>query len=287
MLGFITHTWNPVIGCLHNCIYCMGRGMAKRFAEGSQYADKYSKLYNAKSNSFVLVCDKADLFGNWTPDEWIINVINDIKETDQRITFLFLTKNPARFHDFINLFPENCLLGATIETNRDGEYEKYSKAPKPSERYRAMKSLDFPRKFISIEPMMDFDTEIFQKWIRDIAPEKVIVGAEPLSIDAHKREEGVEEKKEIYCWNCKKDVKVIEAKIVPEIGDIASEPPIVAYCPTCYAILEPKMTTCYLCKIFVKTFYTGLMMHGGEMYHALCWECREIAKEVKASRFNL
>lgn len=285
--GFITHTWNPAIGCLHNCVYCMAREMSKRFALGAAYADEHSKLGYAESNSVILVCDKADLFGSWYSDDGIIDILKAIRETEQGITFLLLTKNPMRFHNYLNMFSENCLLGSTIETNRDKDYEKYSSAPKPSERYNAMKSLNFPRKFISIEPIMDFDNDIFSRWMLDIAPEHVDVGYEPRSVEAPKYEDEMEEMKKVYCWNCNKNVKVVEAYIVPEIGDIAPEQPIVAHCSRCDAILKPEIITCYLCKDYIKTFYSGLIMHGGLMYHALCLKCRKVAEEVKRNRFNL
>ena len=285
--SFITHTWNPSTGCFHNCVYCMARALAKRFALGQAYVDEHSKISYAKSNYMILVCDKADLFGMSTPDQWIINILKDIKEADSRITLIFLTKNPTRFHTYLSMFSENCLLGATIETNRDEGYEKYSDAPKPSERYKAMKSLTFPRKFISIEPIMDFDNDIFQRWMLDIAPERVVVGYESRSVEASKIEGRVVETKKMYCWNCKKIVKVVEGHIVPEIGDIAPDTTTVAYCSKCDAILDPEMITCYLCKVYSKTFFTVLMMHGGEMYHTLCRDCREVATEVKRRRFSV
>ncbi len=45
-----------------------------------------------------------------------------------------------------------------------------------AERAKAMIDLQYDRKFISIEPIMDFDLEIFAKWIEDIAPIHVAVG---------------------------------------------------------------------------------------------------------------
>ncbi len=39
-----------------------------------------------------------------------------------------------------------------------------------------MIDLQYDRKFISIEPIMDFDLEIFAKWIEEIAPIQVSVG---------------------------------------------------------------------------------------------------------------
>ena len=64
----------------------------------------------------------------------------------------------------------------TLETNRDQGYRKVSKAPRPSVRYEQFKALDYPRKVVTIEPVMDFDLRTFVAWIRSIRPEYVWVG---------------------------------------------------------------------------------------------------------------
>jgi hypothetical protein len=71
------------------------------------------------------------------------------------------------------VFPENLVLGATIETNR--EY-KVSQAPLVKQRYKTMTNLPYHRKMVSIEPIMDFDFEIFVSWLEDISPLIVHVG---------------------------------------------------------------------------------------------------------------
>ena len=73
------------------------------------------------------------------------------------------------------LFPENSILGCTIETNRD--MPEISMAPRPIERMKAM-SLLGGRKFITIEPVLDFDVDIFARWIAAIRPEFLNLGAD-------------------------------------------------------------------------------------------------------------
>jgi len=75
--------------------------------------------------------------------------------------------------DFLDLYPKNVVLGATIESNRD---YAVSQAPPAIERYEAMKKLPFKNKIVSIEPIMDFDLETFVQWIRDINPVTVHIG---------------------------------------------------------------------------------------------------------------
>jgi len=184
MFNIVSRTWNPVSGCYHDCKYCWARKYA---LQKLKYTKRYSKGFIPQLNTkefkvkfneeFVFVTDMGDLFGNWVKKEWILKVIEHIKNFP-RSYFLFLTKNPRRYHEFIDKFPENAILGATIETNKDELYLKHfiSKAPLPSDRYEAMASLNWKYKFIAIEPILDFDLEAFVKWIREINPIMVYIG---------------------------------------------------------------------------------------------------------------
>ncbi len=186
MFEFVTETWNPVIGCKHYCCYCWSRRLVETRLKRI-YRDFTPRLiekrfrYRPKAGSLVFVCDMGDLFGDWVPREWITRVINFTKSFPET-TFLFLTKNPARYIEFIDEFPSNVILGTTIETDRDDLYRKYhiSRAPLPSERYRAMLEVKDRRpelrRFVSIEPILDFNLGTFVKWIKDVEPCMVAIG---------------------------------------------------------------------------------------------------------------
>jgi hypothetical protein len=64
----------------------------------------------------------------------------------------------------------------TLETNRDDGYRAISKAPLPTERYKQFLNLQFPRKVVTIEPVMDYDLDVFTTWIKKINPEYVWLG---------------------------------------------------------------------------------------------------------------
>jgi len=113
----------------------------------------------------------GDLFCYEVPDTWIIRVLHTIeKNPDSR--FLLLTKNPLRYFDFLELFPSNVILGATIESDRDWDV---SDAPHPMERLLAMKKLPWDDKFIAIEPILDFNN-VFVDFLEKINPRTVYVG---------------------------------------------------------------------------------------------------------------
>ncbi len=179
MFDVITKTWNPVIGCLHNCKYCWARRLAEtRLTHMEKYKDGFKpnlaeyELKKKFRKQYVFACDMGDLFGDWVPRDWILKVIDAVKNSPSSY-FLFLTKNPRRYFDILDALPKNLILGVTIETNRN---YRVSNAPPQSERYRCMVELPYARKLVSVEPIMDFDMDIFVEWIRKIGPIMVHVG---------------------------------------------------------------------------------------------------------------
>jgi hypothetical protein len=184
MFNIVTKTWNPVTGCYHNCIYCWARKLAlgklkniNRYKDGFIPKLNRSEFNDRFNGGIVFVTDMGDLFGDFIPSQWIKKVIRHVKDFPNTY-FLFLTKNPARYHEFLGEFPSNVILGTTIETNRDDLYLKkgISEASLPSERYKAMIQLNWNKKFVAIEPTLDFDIKEFIRWILEIKPLMVYIG---------------------------------------------------------------------------------------------------------------
>jgi len=185
MFNIVTKTWNPVTGCLHFCTYCWARKLATTKLKNShRYKRGFKPSLNEREfrvkfgeGDFIFVSDMGDLFGDFMPPEWILRVIEYIKHFPKSF-FLFLTKNPERYEKFLDIMPENAILGATIETNRNPTYleNTISRAALPSMRYAAMKKLEWDKKFVSIEPILDFDFEVLSEWIEEIFPFMVYVG---------------------------------------------------------------------------------------------------------------
>jgi len=174
-------TWNPITGCLHNCVYCWARRYSKRLAsmgiEPYRTHDfqpafaEWRLRQKFPKGRLIFVSDMGDMWGDWVPREWIERVLRVLRtKTDS--WFFFLTKNPKRYHEFQDKFTDNMVLGATIETNRP---YKVTRAPPPRERFEAMRDLDWSHKAVVIEPILDFDPE-FIDWIREIRPEMVHIG---------------------------------------------------------------------------------------------------------------
>jgi len=189
--------WNCFIGCYYDCEYCkrsfqaqmkrqkpvIDRNGKKRgcqdcydyiphFHEERLDTKKYP-LPRTKGDEFIWACSSGDI--SFAKKTWINKIIGRIRELPNR-TFLFQTKAPICFNLYD--FPDNVLLGITLETNRDEVYElnKISKAPLPSFRKEVFSILQHRRKVITIEPILDFDLDVFVDWIRDINPERVYIG---------------------------------------------------------------------------------------------------------------
>lgn len=183
MFNFIMKTWNPVVGCRHDCCYCWARKLAEtklkkidRYKHGFTPKIIDKELSKHFKNEIVFVSDMGDLWGEWVPKEWILAVLAAIKRSPET-NFFFLTKNPNRYLEFLNLISENAILGATVETNRNTSV--YSKAPLPETRLKAMQELRYRWNnniMVSIEPIMDFDLFNFLDYLKMIQPNFVVIG---------------------------------------------------------------------------------------------------------------
>lgn len=180
--GWVTHTHSLLDGrCLHECSYCYVQAMAKRYpllaerySGDIRLRDKELAVNYGKDNAiFIEHC--SDLFAANVPDKFIIKILAHCREY-QSNTYIFQTKNPSRYCDFLDEFPKNTMIGTTIETNRD--IIGVSRAPHVRERYYAIKELTFMSKFITIEPILDFDVEELSRWIKEINPCFVNIGAD-------------------------------------------------------------------------------------------------------------
>ena len=130
--------------------------------------------YGIGKTIFIENCN--DLFAVNVPVEFFLRILHHCRKYPLN-TYVFQTKNPMRMlYGLDGLWPKNSIFGTTIETNRDLP-SSISNAPRPYDRMRAMINIK-GRKFLTLEPIMDFDVDILAEWIAEIRPEFLNLGAD-------------------------------------------------------------------------------------------------------------
>ncbi len=174
MYDFITHTWNTVKGkCYHGCKYCY---MDQKTNPPVRF-DWEEFNTDLGSGNFIFVGSSCDIWSEKIPDKWIDRTLDFCYEYSEN-TYLFQTKNPARFRRI--LMPDlHLILCATIETNRHYP-EIMRNSPTPQERADEMKIISETGydTHITIEPVMDFDLDEFVSLIKKCSPDQVNIGAD-------------------------------------------------------------------------------------------------------------
>ena len=179
MWNWVTHTHTHIGGeCPHMCIYCYVKCIRTRWDlqrySGVLKLIPHELKENYGSGNIIFLEHLNDMFAKQVPDAFIKNILAHCKRYPNNI-YVFQTKNPERYGDWLSELPKNCLLGSTIETNRPYGKE-IGFAPSPYKRMLAMRKLKGFVKFISMEPIMDFDIDVMAKWIGMIKPKFMNIG---------------------------------------------------------------------------------------------------------------
>lgn len=170
MYGFVSHTWNAIKGsCFHDCSYCY----VKRWGNLNpvRFDEKELRTKLGQGN-FIFVGSSNDMFAAEMSSEWIQRTIDHCMKFDNQ--YLFQTKNPGRLIEFE--LPQNSVVCTTIESNRFYP-EIMSNSPSPSERVEAMSRIELP-KYVTIEPILDFDIDELVEMIKSCKPIQVNIGAD-------------------------------------------------------------------------------------------------------------
>jgi DNA repair photolyase len=173
-------TYNPFTGCRFECTCCWARRQAEgRLRRLAKYRNGFAPTFHPEElqkkfnpGEFIFVSDMGDIsFAPYKDQLAILDRVSQFPDT----RFFFQSKNPAILIQLGCYAKPNIYLGTTIETNRDYHI---TKAPPPAERCAEMRCLQHKHKFISIEPILDFDLEVLVRWMAWIQPEMVEIGAD-------------------------------------------------------------------------------------------------------------
>jgi len=174
MYEWVTHTWNAIKGkCPHDCSYCYMKLWGE--LNPSRLDEKEFKTDLGKRN-FIFVGSSIDMFANDIPELWIDATLEHCRKYYAN-DYLFQSKNPARFFAFG--YPENTVFCTTIESNR-WYPEIMRNSPKPQDRAVAMNKLSGYKRYVTIEPVLDFDMNDMVKLIKTCKPKQVNIGADSM-----------------------------------------------------------------------------------------------------------
>lgn len=189
---------NAFVGCNFNCVYCVPsfqRNM-KRQRKNCERCYKYDPHFHperllkkppkTEGNEFIFFPSSGDpSFAQ--PKDFLAMIY--YAQDNPNSQFLIQTKSPKFLRKYS--FPDNVILGITLETNQQNfnptpsKYKKYSEitsAPRPFDRYLDFVEVNHWRKIVTIEPILDFQTWVLEAWIRHIDPEAVYIGYDNHSV---------------------------------------------------------------------------------------------------------
>jgi len=173
MYRYITHTWNTLKGkCEHDCSYCYMKRWKRQNA--LRFDSKELKTDLGEGN-FIFAGSSCDLFAGNVSPEWIKLTLEHCSKYNNK--YLFQTKNPAKLMTFKDELPDDLVICTTIETNRFYP-EIMANSPKPEFRAQSMSELYEFVRFVTIEPIMDFDLPELVELIKLCCPVQVNIGAD-------------------------------------------------------------------------------------------------------------
>jgi hypothetical protein len=175
--------WNVYKGCLYDCIYCKVsfQRQAKRQLHNCRACYDFTphahpeRIAKMPKGDIIWPGSSGDI--SFCDPDYLVAIIFEMSKHPER-TFYLQSKNPAFFNTILYYLRDmgNVILLTTLETNRDEGYDKISKAPVPSVRARDFAALDWPRKIVTIEPILEFDFHDFFEMIFMCKPELVYIG---------------------------------------------------------------------------------------------------------------
>lgn len=171
------YTINPIHGkCPHACSYCyVPSTRAKKLYQGEPHLVQpfFEKGLGKWKTLFVGSC--FDLFAEELSPNWPGIILAHCRNYPTN-TYLLQSKNTHNMYKYKPYFPLKVIVGTTAETNRN--IDNISKAPSTYYRLDWLKRFVGVKRMISIEPIMDFDLNVFLNKIREVESSFVSIGAD-------------------------------------------------------------------------------------------------------------
>lgn len=189
--------WSTHRGCPFDCAYCSSKRLNIRFGgdptkvrrlkgEWVDIGGFYEpiRLTRLLPGAGVFVNPYCDMFALPQYDiGMILSHCQDemTRKQNPKLNFIFQTKDPAKYFDYLDWIPNGSWLGTTIETDDMEMYSDISKAPNLLSRVIYMsifteKPIEVVKIFVTIEPIMKFSPSLLF-WMSDLKPDLIFIGA--------------------------------------------------------------------------------------------------------------
>jgi len=174
----VNFTGNAIKGdCPHQCPYCYMMDIVGK--QGPPHLDERELTGTIIENKYIFIGSSIDMWADSIPKEWISRTLKYLKRFNNM--YLFQSKNPRRFIEFKDEFPDNIVLATTIETDKIWEDEITFNRPTVTKRFQMMidvtKALPINLYMLTIEPIMDFGHGLYTI-IEELAPSYITIGAD-------------------------------------------------------------------------------------------------------------
>ena len=183
-------TWSPFVGCEFDCVYCRPsfQAQAKRQRKNCERCYDYTPHYHPErlsripSAEIVFCCASGDISfcdGRALADILVAVTQHAARRAAQMkppVTYYWQSKDPQVLSRIAPHVPQSSTLVTTLETNRNEGYDDISKAPPPTERWDSFCRIDYPRKVLTLEPLLAFDAEDLAAMVVAARPEYVWIG---------------------------------------------------------------------------------------------------------------
>jgi protein gp37 len=192
LLKYVNALGKTVWACVHaseGCRFCYSEALAKRRGRGEAFTAEHMKAltpyFDTKEADQVLkskkiagkkvfVDDMTDLFGEWVPDEIIIDHFKLFAQRPD-VTFQVLTKRAKRVYDLSTAIPglmdwSHVHIGVSAENQKTFD-----------ERWHLLRAADVAVRWVSIEPLIapvDAQPALYEYLDEWVWPDGIVIGGE-------------------------------------------------------------------------------------------------------------